>query len=124
MSALIGGVLVGFVLVFIGKAMMKDLQRQDELDELLDEELDDDPADAAAAERFCAKCGEELDDTGACERCLTRLVRRLEGADARLARIPEPDEAEEREVERLQRFLDEPHPEGAFFCPGCLCELD
>jgi hypothetical protein len=125
--ALLGAILFGAFLVVAIRGVQRGLQDAEELDQLdaqLDAELDDDEADQEPAARFCPRCGDDVDpDTGACERCLARLVRRQEGDEARRSEMPEPDAEEEREVARLQEFLEAPHSEESTFCPACLAEF-
>lgn len=123
MTGLIGAVVMVGVVVFTAKLLTGHLDAVDLEERSVDH--DDDEGEEGPVTGPCPTCGDEVDpDTGACERCLARLVRRQEGDAARRARVPEPDEEEEREVARLQAFLDAPHPPGSYFCPACLAELD
>lgn len=118
--------MVGAVL-FFARILAGQLDAIDRRDGDLDPDLEDEDGegDAGPASGPCPTCGDEVDpDTGACERCLARLVRREEVDAARRARVPEPDEDEEREVARLQAFLDAPHALASFHCPGCLAEIE
>lgn len=120
MTGLVGAALMLGVVAFVAKLLSDQLDAVDRKEE----DLDDDDGDEGPVTGPCPTCGDEVDpDTGACERCLARLVRRQEGDAARRARVPEPDEEEEREVARLQAFLDAPHAPAALFCPACLAEL-